>query len=394
MLKTLKSFDLKGKRVLIRVDFNVPVKNDLVVDDFRIKSALPTINFCLKAGAKVVLMSHLGRPEGKNLPELSLVPVGESLSDALEMPIKFSDNCISEDAHDVTLGLKSGEIHLLENLRFHNEETLNDKVFSAKLAKHGEIFINDAFGTAHRSHASNVGVANNFMHKGIGFLIEKELQFLSDVLIKPSGSLTVILGGAKIGTKIPLIERFMDVADNILIGGGMSFTFSRARGKNIGNSLVDDEMIVKAKNILSKDSLRNSLVFPKDFVCSKSIDEVKKISIHDNYSIPSDLMGLDIGPKTIEIYSKIISESQTVLWNGPMGVFEVSQFSKGTEAVANKLSSLAENGKTSIVGGGDSAAALKKFNLLDKMSHVSTGGGASLELLTKNTLPALYSMEV
>ena len=247
MRKKLKSFDLKDKRVLIRVDFNVPVDKDVVVDDFRIRAALPTIQYCLNESAKVILMSHLGRPNGIIKEELSLMPAGEKLADLLEMPIKFSNDCISEDAHDVTLGLRSGEVHLLENLRYHIEENKNDQNFSFNLAKHGQVFINDAFGTAHRSHASNVGVSKYFNHKGMGFLVEKELEFLDKAMKTPKKPLTVILGGAKIDTKIDLINRFIQLADHIIIGGGMAFTFLKAKGKDVGKSLADHGMISEAK---------------------------------------------------------------------------------------------------------------------------------------------------
>ena len=259
MIKPLKTFDLKNKRILLRVDFNVPIENDKVVDDFRIKQTLPTINYCLEAGAKVIIMSHLGRPNGKLDPSLSLMPVGETLADHLEMPIKFSNDCISEDSHDVTLGLKPGEIHLLENVRFYDDEIKNDSEFCAQLAKHGDIFINDAFGTAHRTHASNVGIAKYFSIKGIGLLFEKELNFLSKILSKPSRPLTLVLGGAKIDTKIGLIDHYIGIADHILIGGGMAFTLLKARGIEIGKSIVDDSKIKAAIALIDKAKKKKNL---------------------------------------------------------------------------------------------------------------------------------------
>lgn len=394
MIKSLKSFDLKEKRVLIRVDFNVPVENDRVVDDFRIRAALPTIQFCLKAGAKVILISHLGRPNGEPSAEASLIPIGESLADLLEMPIKFSNDSVSEDAHDVTLGLRSGEIHLLENLRFNAGETSNDQDFSAALAKHGEVFINDAFGTAHRSHASNVGVTKYFIRKGMGFLVEKELQYLSEAMNSPQKPLTVILGGAKIDTKLDLINRFIGKADHILVGGGMAFTFLKARGKDVGNSLTDDNMISTAKQIIASARNNTKLLFPQDFVCAKSMDDGDQTGIYGSGKIPPDLMGLDIGPETLKSFTDIISKSGTILWNGPMGVFEVEGFQKGTEQIAIRIATATDNGTTTIIGGGDSASAIKKFGLMKSVSHVSTGGGASLELLSGNTLPAIYSLEI
>ena len=393
MLKTLKSFDLKDKRVLIRVDFNVPVDNDCVIDDFRIRAALPTIQYCLNEGSKVILISHLGRPNGIIDPKLSLMPAGEKLADLLEMPIKFSNNCISEDAHDVTLGLRSGEIHLLENLRFHTEETKNDQNFSINLAKHGQIFINDAFGTAHRSHASNVGVSKYFNQKCMGFLIEKELEFLNKSMSLPKKPLTLILGGAKIDTKIDLINRFIPIADQIIIGGGMAFTFLKAKGKDIGTSLIDPSMIPEVKKILANSRGKTSLIFPKDFICAKSMNHKKQLICSSN-EIPSDLMGLDIGPSSIDEFSKIIRNSGTVLWNGPMGVFEVDGFHLGTEKIAESISNVTNEGSTTIVGGGDSAAAIKKFGMLNNFSHISTGGGATLSLLSGNTMPAIYALEL
>ena len=393
MLKTLKSFDLKDKRVLIRVDFNVPVENDRVVDDFRIRAALPTIQYCLNEGSKVILMSHSGRPNGIVEQDLSLMPAGEKLADLLEMPIKFSNDCISEDAHDVTLGLRAGEIHLLENLRFHIEENKNDRNFSINLAKHGQVFINDAFGTVHRSHASNVGVTKYFNQKGMGFLIEKELEFLDKAMENPKKPLTVIIGGAKIDSKIDLINRFIQIADQIIIGGGMAFTFLKAKGKDIGKSLLDPSMISEAKKILANARGKTNLIFPKDFICAKSM-KAKRTSIRNANEIPSDLMGLDIGPKSIDEFSKIILNSGTILWNGPMGVFEVDGFHMGTEEIAKIISEVTKSGSITIIGGGDSAAAIKKFEMTSNFSHISTGGGSSLSLLSGNTMPAIYALEI
>ena len=394
MIKSLKSFDLKNKHVLIRVDFNVPIKNDRVVDDFRIVSSLPTIKHCLKSGAKIIVMSHLGRPGGKVVPEMSLISVGELLADLLEMPIKFSDDCVSEDSHDVTLGLRSGEIHLLENLRFHSEEQNNEKEFSSKLAKHGEIYINDAFGTAHRSHASNNGVTKYFLNKGMGLLFEKELEYLSKKLTKPNKPLTVIIGGAKIDTKLDLINHFITFADNIIIGGGMAFTFLKARGIEIGNSLVDSTMIKEAKNILTKTRGKINLLFPTDAICAINPENTKSAKVYNINDIPSNKCGLDIGPNTIEQFSEIISRSGTIFWNGPMGVFEIEGFHQGTESLVNLIGDATENDITTIVGGGDSIAAINQFSRLDKFSHVSSGGGASLELLTGNPLPSIYVLEL
>jgi len=393
LLKTINNFDLKNKRVLIRVDFNVPLSNGQVTDDFRIRMVLPTINRCLESGASVVLMSHLGRPKGQVNPDLSLIPVGEKLAELLEMPIKFSDDCISEDARDVSLGLRPGEIHLLENLRFHNEETDNEEGFSALLAKHGEIFINDAFGTAHRPHASNVGIAKYFLHKGIGYLFEKELEYLSSVIKNPKRPMTLVLGGAKIDTKLKLINKFIDEADNIIIGGGMAFTFLRSKGLDVGGSLVDESMLNTAKEILEKSRKFNKRInFPVDVIAAKSMDDIKSIKEYKIDKIPNTMSGFDIGSATIEKFSKLLMESKTIVWNGPMGVFENKNFNNGTLKIAEVMANANEEGSIVIVGGGDTAAAVKSYNLIDKMSHVSTGGGASLELLSGNRLPSVEAL--
>lgn len=392
MIKNLHTFDLKDKRILMRVDFNVPLNNGRITDDYRLRAILPTIEHCLEQGAALVLMSHLGRPKGKIDDDQSLIPVGEHLADLLEMPIKFSDDCISEDALDTSLGISAGEIHLLENLRFHNEETENDTQFSMLLAKHGEIFINEAFGTAHRAHASNVGVVNHFKQKGMGFLMEKELKYLKDSFESPRRPVTLILGGAKIDTKLSLILRFLNKADTIIISGGMAFTFIKAKGQEVGGSLIDENMITSAAHIMSSaKNDRAQLIYPSDFVCAKNMDSKPK-GVYSWREIPKDLMGLDIGPKSIERFKKIIALSNTILWNGPMGVFEKDSYAEGTKEIAAALSEVTEAGQTTIIGGGDTAAAVRSFGQ-DNMSHISTGGGASLELLSGETLPAYTALE-
>ena len=394
MLNTLNSYDLKYKRVLIRVDFNVPLKNGVVTDDFRIRAAVPTIQYCLNSGASVVLMSHLGRPNGEVIPELSLMPVGETLADLLEKSIKFSHDCVSEDARDVSLGLSSGEVHLLENLRFHQEETTNNLNFSTLLAKHGSIYINDAFGTAHRAHASNVGVAAHFSQRGIGFLVEKEIKFLKEVINRPHRPLVVILGGAKVGSKLSLINRFLDEADQIVIGGGMAFTFLQAMGKRVGGSLVDTTMLGTANKIIETAvSKKIELLFPSDVVCAVALDKPEPSTLFSVDEIPDDQMGLDIGVETIRKFESVIAKANMVIWNGPMGVFELPGFDTGTRKIAEAIAQVTSDGGTSVVGGGDSAAAVKNYNLMDKISHVSTGGGASLELLSGVSLPALNVLE-
>jgi len=393
MIRTLHSFDVKQKRVLMRVDFNVPIENDRVVDSFRIRSAIPSIKECLESGTSLVLMSHLGRPNGKIDEKYSLVPVGEALSDILEIPIKFSHDCISEDAINVTIGLHPGEVHLLENLRFHLGETNNDPEFAGKLARHGQIYINDAFGTAHRSHASNVGVTEHFIEKGMGYLMEKELHFLLERFREPKHPLLLILGGAKISGKLHLIDRFLDDADTILIGGGMAFTFLKALGVDVGRSIVDSKMVFSAREILARARRKRvKLVFPVDFVIAETIEKPKEIKTVAFDSIPDSFMGLDIGTETVNIFSDYILGAGTILWNGPMGVFEKKEFENGTKAISKMLSLAYDKGIDTIVGGGESAAAVKTFGMSEKMTHVSTGGGASLELLSGNTLPALDAL--
>ena len=393
MIRALHSFDVKQKRVLMRVDFNVPIENDRVVDSFRIRSAIPSIKECLESGTSLVLMSHLGRPNGKIDEKYSLVPVGEALSDILEIPIKFSYDCISEDAINVTIGLHPGEIHLLENLRFHSGETNNDPEFAGKLARHGQIFINDAFGTAHRSHASNVGVTEHFIEKGMGYLMEKEIQFLLERFKKPKHPLLLILGGAKISGKLHIIDRFLDDADTILIGGGMAFTFLKALGVEVGRSMVDKRMVSSAKEIIVRAKRKRvKLVFPVDFVIAEAIENPKEIKTVPFDSVPDSFMGLDIGTESINIFSDYILGAGTILWNGPMGVFEKKEFENGTKALSKMLSLAFDKGVDTIVGGGESAAAVRKFGMNEKMTHVSTGGGASLELLSRHGLPALEAL--
>ena len=393
MIRSLNSFDLKNKRVLIRVDYNVPIEDGVVKDAYKIQCSIPTIKECLESGASVVLMSHLGRPKGKTNKDYSLISVGEVLSDFLEIPIKFSDDCISEDSINVTIGLHPGEVHLLENLRFHSGEEENDIEFSRLLSKHGQIYINDAFGTSHRSHASNVGVTDNFTHKGMGLLMNKEIRYLQNKFKDPKEPLVLLLGGSKISGKIDLIDKFLIDADTILIGGGMTFTFLKAMGIDIGKSIIDEQMISVANRVIKKARQnRVKLVLPVDFVVADSIDKPSKIEISSFDSVPSNMMGLDIGPETIKLFSKKLSQAGTILWNGPVGVFEKKDFENGTKEIANFLSELKDENIITIVGGGDSASAIRKFSNIDNITHVSTGGGASLELLSGKNLPAIEAL--
>ena len=393
MLRKLKSFDLHSKRILIRVDFNVPILNDVVVDDYRIRKTIPTIKHCIDQGAKVILMSHLGRPKGKIKPEFSLMPAGEKLAELLEMPVKFSHDCVSDDAINVSQNLQPGEVHLLENLRFYNEETNNDSQFSMNLSKHGEIFINDAFGTAHREHASNVGIVNHFMNRGIGFLIEKELEFLSDTLKDPSLPLLLIIGGAKIDTKIDVINHFLGLADNIVIGGAMANTFLAADGYHMGKSLVESDKLDTAKKILlSASKTKTKIILPIDFV-----GELDNLGSEDFYhadkdNIKDNMICEDIGQSSIDLFKGIISQSKTIFWNGTVGIAENKKFAVGTESIIDEI---VDNECISVIGGGDTIAAVRNYDdeLISKFSHASTGGGACLELLSGKKLPAIKILD-
>lgn len=328
MIRLLRQLELKGQRALLRVDFNVPLENGVVADDFRIRSALPTINYCLAEGASLILMSHLGRPGGAVKEELSLVPVGETLSDLLEMPIKFSEDCVSDNAIDVSKNLMPGEIHLLENLRFHAGETLNDSRLARKLSRHSSLYVNDAFGTAHRAHASNVEVALSSHDKAAGLLMEKEYHYLHQAVTNPRRPLTVILGGAKIGTKISLIRRFLREADNILIGGGMAFTFLAAEGTGVGKSLVEDKMIDTARRILKEsDKSHAKLKLPLDFIVAENVASASSRGERNRHDLRENEAGVDVGRQTEILFKEVIDKSATVIWNGPMGIFEVEAFS-------------------------------------------------------------------
>ena len=393
MLRKLKSFDLHSKRILIRVDFNVPILDDVVVDDYRIRKTIPTIKHCIDQGAKVILMSHLGRPKGKIKPELSLMPTGEKLAELLEMPIKFSHDCVSEDAINVSHNLQPGEVHLLENLRFYNEETNNDSQFSMSLSKHGEIFINDAFGTAHREHASNVGIVSHFMNKGIGFLIEKELEFLSETLTDPSLPLLLIIGGAKNDTKIDVINHFLGLADNIVIGGAMANTFLAADGYHMGKSLVESDKLDTAKKILlSASKTKTKIILPIDFTGELDSIGSKDFYHADKDNIKDNMICEDIGQSSIDLFKRVISQSKTIFWNGTVGIAENKKFAVGTE---NIIDEIVDNECISVIGGGDTIAAVRNYDdeLISKFSHASTGGGACLELLSGKKLPAIKILD-
>ncbi len=381
---TIDDLKVEGKRVLVRVDFNIPLdENQNITDDFRIRAALPTIRKLLNDGAKVILMSHLGRPKGKKIAELSLKPVAERLKKHLNNRVFFATDCVGIEVKNLANSLQNGEVLLLENLRFHAEERKNDPDFAAKLAELADIYVNDAFGTSHRAHASTAGIAEYISQRAAGYLLEKELHYLKDYLDNPEKPYTAVLGGAKVSGKIEIIEKLFGKVQNILIGGGMAYTFLKAKGYEIGKSLLEEDKIDLALNILKKAKEYDCTIYlPTDIIVVPEISDhvVPELVLSDN--IPPDRMGVDIGPETTMIYSGIIDSSETVLWNGPLGVFEIVQFSIGTESIARKLAEVTEKGAVTVVGGGDSAAAMKKFGLMSKVTHISTGGGASLELLS------------
>ena len=388
---TVNDINFKNKKVLIRVDFNVPVANGKITNDFRITSSLPTIKKVLNDGGSVICMSHLGRPKGEVKSDYSLKPVQKRLGELLGLDVKFANDCIGENAKKLASKLKNGEVLLLENLRFHKEEKKNDSNFAKSLSELADMYINDAFGTSHRAHASTVGITKYFDKIISGLLLEKELTYLKDKIASPKRPYTAILGGAKISGKIDTINYLFEKVDNLIIGGGMIFTFFKAMGLEIGNSLVEENKVELAKEILEKAKNNDKVKFylPQDVVVA---DEFKNDTNFETVlikNIPSDKIGLDIGEKSIQQFSKIIKSSKTILWNGPMGVFEMDNFAKGTIKIAEAMAQSTEMGAISLVGGGDSAAAVKKFGYYDKISHVSTGGGASLELISGIELPAV-----
>ncbi|KPK97876.1 MAG: phosphoglycerate kinase [candidate division Zixibacteria bacterium SM23_73_2] len=388
---TIDDLDLKNKKVLVRVDFNVPLdERQNITDDKRIVESLPTITKIMDQGGKAILMSHLGRPKGKKVPEMSLRPAAERLGNLLGKPVKFVDDCIGDKVEKEVNSLNPGELILLENLRFYPEEEKNDPEFAKKLAGLGEVYVNDAFGTAHRAHASTEGVTRYFEKCAAGYLMQKEIKYLGDALANPSHPFVALLGGAKISGKIDVIKNLMDKVDIILIGGGMAFTFYKAMGMEVGSSLVEEDKINLAKEILAIAKVELDL--PLDLVVAKDIKEGSESKVVQKDHIPSDWKGVDIGPKTIELFSKKVTNAKTIVWNGPMGIFETDQFSRGTVELAKALSLATEKGATTIVGGGDTASAILKAGVEDKISHISTGGGASLEFLEGKLLPGIKAL--
>ena len=389
-VRTIRDADLTNKKVIARVDFNVPIKDGTVTDDTRIRGALPTIEHILKqSGAKLILMSHLGRPKGKWDDSLSLKPTADRLSELLGKPVKMAPNCVGPDVEKMVAGLAPGEVLLLENLRFHKEETDNDEGFAANLAKLADVYVNDAFGTAHRAHASTEGITRHLPGYA-GFLIEKEVAFFEPVVKAPQQPFVAIIGGAKVSTKISVLETLLPNCSTLVIGGGMAYTFLKVQGHEIGKSLVEEDYLDTAKNLLSKaEKAGVEVVLPVDHVVASEFSETATPETVDGLEVPADKVGMDIGPKTVEKISSVISGAKTVLWNGPMGVFEFEAFATGTLEIAKKV---AAADATTIVGGGDSVAAVNKFGLADKIDHVSTGGGASLEFLEGKTLPGIAAL--
>ncbi|MEE3382415.1 MAG: phosphoglycerate kinase [Anaerovoracaceae bacterium] len=392
MKKTVEDVKWEGKTALVRVDFNVPLKNGVITDDRRITAALPTIKYLMEQGAKVILMSHLGRPDGEPKPEFTLKPVADRLNELLQGNVVFcpSDVVVDDKVKEAAAALKAGQVLLLENVRYRKEETKNGADFAKELASLGDVFVNDAFGTAHRAHASTAGVAD-YIPCVSGYLIEKEVKFLGDTLEDPDRPFVAIMGGAKVGDKIPVIRNLLKKVDYLLIGGGMTYTFYKAQGLETGKSIIDEENVELAGKLLEEAELLGvKLMLPLDSVCAKEFSNDSETGIFKAENMPSDMMGLDIGPETVQAYSQVIAEAATIVWNGPLGVFEMDNFAEGTRKIAEAL---AESKAVTVIGGGDSAAAVEKFGLADKMTHISTGGGASLEFLEGKGLPGLAVIE-
>ena len=391
---TIEDLDLKGKRVLMRVDFNVPLESGRVANDKRIRAALPSIKYITNAGGRLILMSHLGRPGGRRVPELSLKPCVTVLGALLGKKARFVDDCVGKPVESAVESMGEGDILLLENLRYYPEETENDPDFAAKLAKLGDVYVNDAFGTAHRAHASTEGITHYISQCAAGFLMMKELTYLGGVMADPQKPFVAILGGAKISGKIDIISNLLPRVDKIIIGGGMTYTFFKAQGKEIGKSLLEEDKIDLAGELLQKGA--EKIILPVDCMVTDVFDfDARKVGALEAVAadaIPADRIGLDIGPQTIAEFQPLVRNAKTVVWNGPMGVFEIEETAKGTYAIAKALADATASGATTVIGGGDSAAAINKAGLADKVSHVSTGGGASLELMEGKVLPGVAAL--
>lgn len=393
--KVITDLEVRSKRVIVRVDFNVPMsktEEGKITDNARIVAALPTIKYLIKNNARIILLSHLGRPKGEAKKEFSLAPVAKELSKLLNKDVKFlqSNLVVDDNVKDEVLKLKDGEVALLENTRFRNEETKNIDDFSKELAELGELYINDAFGTSHRAHCSNVGLCK-FLPSAVGFLVEKEISIMGKALSNPERPFVAILGGAKVSDKITVIENLIEKVNSIIIGGGMAFTFLKSLGYSVGKSLLEDDKVDFAKELIEKAKSKNvKILLPIDVVVSKEFSNDSEFKIVNIDSIGDDYMGLDIGEKTVKLFSDEINNAKTVVWNGPMGVFEMSNFAKGTFEIAKAI---AESKAISIIGGGDSASAAEKSGYKDKITHISTGGGASLEFLEGKILPGIDSID-
>jgi phosphoglycerate kinase len=388
--KTIKDVDLNGERALMRVDFNVPLDENLnITDDIRIRAALPTIKYAIDKGAKVVLMSHLGRPDGQVVEKLRLAPVAKRLEKLLGKSIITTKDCIGDDVKEALAGMKKGDVALLENLRFHAEEEADDPAFAKELASLGDVFVNDAFGTAHRAHASTEGVTH-YLPSVAGFLLEKEIQYLGNAVDNPKRPFVAILGGAKVKDKIKVIDNLLNKVDALIIGGGMAYTFLKAQGKAIGNSKLDKDGFDTARSALDKAKKKKiPILLPIDHIAADKFDANAQTQLVGE-NIPDGWMGLDIGPGTIKLFEGTLKDAKTIVWNGPLGVFEMDKFAKGTEDIAKFIAGL--KGVISIIGGGDTAAAMVKFKVENKMSHISTGGGASLEYLEGKGLPGIDAL--
>ena len=393
-LANLSKSDLEGKRALVRADFNVPLDDaGNITDDTRIRAALPTIQDLISKNAKVILASHFGRPKGEVKDKLRLTPVAKRLSELLGKEVVKCDDCIGDEVTNKVGGMQNGDVLLLENVRFHGEEEKNDAEFAKKLASNADLYVNDAFGTAHRAHASTEGVTHYLTPSIAGYLIEKELQYLQNAIENPQRPLAAIIGGSKVSSKIGVIETLLDKCDKLIIGGGMIFTFYKARGLNVGKSLVEEDKLELAKTLEAKAKEKGvDLLLPTDVVVADNFAADANSQTVSIENIPDGWMGLDIGPDSVKKFQEALGECKSVIWNGPMGVFEFDKFAAGTEAIAHTLAELSKKGATTIIGGGDSVAAVEKVGLADQMSHISTGGGASLELLEGKTLPGIAAL--
>ncbi|NLA92352.1 MAG: phosphoglycerate kinase [Spirochaetales bacterium] len=390
-LQTVKDVDLTNKRVLIRLDFNVPLQDGVVTDDTRIRSALPTLNYILdQEGTSLVVMSHFGRPKGEKNPAFSMGPIAKRFEELLGRPVKLASDVIGEEVEKEVNALKGGEVLLLENVRFYKEEEKNDPQFAKTLAGYGQVYVNDAFGTAHRAHASTEGVSH-YLPSVAGFLIEKEVQFFAPLLENPAKPFVAIIGRSKVSSKISVLESLVKTCDTIVIGGGMAYTFLKVEGHTIGNSLLEEDYFEVAKSFLAKaKEMGVKVILPVDHLCASEFSKDAEATLIDNADIPEGLIGMDVGPKTVDLIVAEVNKAASIVWNGPMGVFEFENFAQGTEAVAK--AAVASSG-TTVVGGGDSVAAINKFGLVDKIDHVSTGGGASLEFLEGKQLPGIKALE-